>query len=142
MRITLPDEQGWYWCHHQESDRWCMAFVNMNRETVTLFDGVDPRNDQIEYPMDEFENSDRHWYGPFHCPGTDFGQHTIVMEEALHREASKSGEAIVVTYVDFQHCKDERYHSSIAIVGRCSMEAAEAITQRETANIGMEVHHE
>ena len=136
MRKTLPDEHGWYWAKSPRDGEWCMAFVNMNRETITLFDGVDPRNDQIEYPMDEFKNSDRHWYGPFNCPGTDFGQHTIVIEEEQHQKAERDGEAIVVTYADFRHCDD--LHSSIAIVGRCSEEQARAITQRETRELGIE----
>ena len=92
-----------------------MAFVNTNRETIILFDGVDPRNDQIEYSMDEFENSNREWYGPFNCPGTDFGQHTIVMEEKLHREAIAEGKAMCVTFVDYSHCSDANHHASIAI---------------------------
>ena len=138
MRTTLPDEQGWYWCHHQESDHWCMAFVSTSLETIILFDGFEPSHDEITYQWSDFEGKDRHWYGPFHCPGTHFGQHTIVMEESLHRKASKSGEVIVVTYADFQHCKDEKHHSSVAIVGKCSREAAEAITLRETAGIGVE----
>jgi hypothetical protein len=115
MRKTLPDEHGWYWAKSPRDGEWCMAFVNMNRETITLFDGVDPRNDQIEYPMDEFKNSDRHWYGPFNCPGTDFGQHTIVMEEELHRKAEAECRAMCVTYVDYKYCDDENHHSSIAI---------------------------
>jgi len=115
MRTTLPDEHGWYWSKSPRDGDWCMAFVNTNRETIILFDGVDPRNDQIEYSMDEFENSNREWYGPFNCPGTDFGQHTIVMEEKLHREAITEGKAMCVTFVDYSHCSDENHHASIAI---------------------------
>ena len=133
MRKTLPDEHGWYWSKSPSDGDWCMAFVNMNRETVTLFDGVAPRNDQIEYPMDEFENSDRHWYGPFQCPGGDIGQHTLVIDEQLHEEAEASGDAIVLTYVDYQHCDDENHHSSLAITDRCSREQANQFTRRHTS---------
>ena len=38
MRKTTPDEHGWYWSKSPSDGDWCMAFVNMNRETVTLFD--------------------------------------------------------------------------------------------------------
>ena len=130
MRKTLPDEHGWYWSKSPSDGDWCMAFINMNRETVTLFDGVDPRNDQIEYPMDEFENSNREWYGPFNCPGTDFGQHTIVMEEKLHSEAIAEGKAMCVTFVDYSHCSDENHRSSIAITELRPRQDADELWQR------------
>ena len=123
MRTTLPDETGWYWAKSPTSE-WSMAFVNTDRERVTLFDGIDPTDDQMYFPWDDEEWSGWDWYGPFNCPGTDFGQHTIVMEEEQHQKAERDGEAILVTYADFLHCDD--MHSSIAIVGRCSKEEARA----------------
>lgn len=130
MRKTIPDEHGWYWSKSPSDGEWCMAFVNTNRDTVTLFDGVDPRNDQIEYMVGDFHCCTREWYGPFNCPGTAFGQHTIVVEEKLHIEAIEEGKAMCVTFVDYQHCPAEKHHSSIAITELRTRQDASELCKR------------
>jgi hypothetical protein len=138
MRRSLPDEHGWWWMKAIEDDEWRMAFVNTNRETITLFDGLDPREDQIEYKMDDFDEYLADWYGPFHCPGTDFGQSTIVTEESHHREAARKGKAIVLQHVDFKHCPDEEHHSNVTVTSLRDRDEAEAIIYREATEAGIE----
>ncbi len=134
MQKTLPDESGWYWFKFVETGEWNVAHIDCERERITVFIDSDPSQVDACSPCEM--NSDRQWYGPFHCPGTDFGQHTIVVAEEDHQKAERNGEAIVVTYADFRHCDD--LHSSIAVIGTCSEEQAKAIAQRETRKIAVE----
>ena len=92
-----------------------MTLVNMDRETITLFDGVEPQRGQSEYPIEDFDGSERLWYGPFHCPGGDFGEHTIGMDVEMHMRATAEKKAMCLTYVDYEHCEEEHYSGSIAI---------------------------
>ena len=126
MRNTQPDEQGWYWAKMGNGE-WAMAFVDTGQEEVTIWNGDHPYEGCRRALYDEPEFPDQQvvaWYGPFNCPGGDFGSPTIVVDEKLHSAAASNCEAIALTYVDYQHC-DDGNHESIALIGRCSRQEAD-----------------
>jgi len=140
MQTTVPNKLGWYWAKG-DNGQWYMTFVDTNpdEESIVVWDGndpVDPVMPPICFDLDsEKAKSFEAWYGPFHCPGTDFGLSTIVLEEVLHQRAERTGEALVLQYVDFQHCHDDQYHSQAWTTSlRSRSEAADVIYQE--ASIG------
>ena len=138
MLNKKPDEQGWFWTKANDTGTWNMAFASTATEMITLFDGFEDQKENTEIPMSDFDFCDRHWYGPFNCPGGDFGQHTIVIEEGLHEQAELSGEAIVIQHVDFAHCPKADAMGSITITSRRSAVEAKNLIYSETQAVATE----
>ena len=120
----LPDEQGWYWCRSRH-DCWSVAFVSTRDEVVAFFDEDEPFHNPATFNFDAPNVAGVvEWYGPFHCPGGDFGEHSVVPCAELREKARMEGKAIGIQYVDFRACKDELHGSSFTITGLYDREAA------------------
>lgn len=121
----IPDTEGWYWIMDNDCE-WRMAFVDTSNESVFVLPG-DIRGGCSVSRLAFAEVSERFdWYGPFSCPGGDFGDTTIVPSEDLCRDAAASGKAIVITYANYKFCRDEKHAASIAITQLLSREMADA----------------
>lgn len=127
----LPDEQGVYWAEDWHGE-WMVAFVDTGKEIVTLFgEDFDPKYRDI-YEFDEFPKKlIKAWYGPFACPGGDFGSQTVVATEEDHQRAKRNKEAIVIVHVDYRHCSDEKHRASITSTATMPREEANEYVKRE-----------
>lgn len=103
----IPDEHGWYWALITQTGQWCMAHVHTGVEMVRLYDGNDPSDPQYN-DLDEESLVSRYgpieWHGPIHCPGGDFGQHTILVDRDTMLNAQETKTAIVIEHFDFRFC--------------------------------------
>lgn len=137
MYIKLPDEQGWYWaeCH---DGCWLMAFVDTGREVVILMDGDNPDSPSAHVEFDEIETQKiKRWFGPFQCPGGDFGGSTVVKTVEDYALAKKKKNAIVVVHVDYLHCR-AGHGANITITSVVPREKADTYIYRERDEIAEE----
>lgn len=131
MRTSVPDEQGWYWAKDVHGD-WRMACVSTCSEKVWLFDeGLEPPCWDA-YDLDGFPAGIVvAWYGPFQCPGGDFGGLTVVSDEELHDKAALERKVIGIVHFDYRYCRDEGHGSSITFSGLYTRDEAEERIHRE-----------
>lgn len=149
MRTELPDEQGWYWAKLLDNEEWCMAFVDPGKELVFFFsgDGEDHFSGPSRHTWDQ-RSIERdlgiiQWYGPMTCPGGDFGGPSVIIDEERHLQAALEKKAIVLTYVDFRHCKqDGELGSNITFSAALPRDAAVAYVRREFSRSAQEAAHE
>lgn len=126
-----PDEQGMYWIKTRH-DEWCLAYLDTNNERVTIFSDEFNSKYRDIYELDELPAGlVRQWYGPFACPGGDFGSQTVVAAEEDHQRAKRNKEAIVIVHVDYRHCKGEKHGASITSVATMPREKAHKYVERE-----------
>lgn len=140
MTSELPDEQGWYWCNLLATGEWCMAFVDTGREMVFLLggDSADGFTGPSRHAWDDNSIAGDlgaiHWYGPITCPGGDFGGTTVLIDEERHLQAQREKKAIVLTYVDFRHCREDgKLGSNMTISGAVPYDEAAEYLRREVA---------
>lgn len=131
-----PDEHGWYWVKYYD-DRWFMAFVDTGREKAYFFDGSSryANHDLEEVPEDAYTA----WYGPFACPGGDFGAVTVVADEELHTKAKAERKAIGIQHFDYRYCVGESHGSSLTVSGLYDREDADRLIHREVSRCNAEV---
>lgn len=125
-RNTLPDDSGWYWVKTVDEE-WKMAYVHTGIERVLFIDGEHPMDFETDSRAFDQDFSDCDWwYGPFECPGGDFGGNTVIVDEDRHEEAEADGSVIVLKHFDFGHCRDEKYHSRFTTTSLVTRDEAES----------------
>jgi len=134
MRTTLPDDQGWYWCK-DNADNWFMAFVDTGEETIAMWDGHDPIQPPLYFDWDSQQSEQIvAWYGPFNCPGGDFGGLTVIASEDDYKNAEKDRKAIGIQHFDYKYCRDEGHGSSLTISGLYDRKEADGRIHREVGD--------
>jgi hypothetical protein len=129
LAAPLPTDEGLYWAKTRH-DEWCLAYVDPGNEQVTIF-VVDGKHRDV-YDFDELPAGlVKAWYGPFACPGGDFGSQTVVAAEEDHQRAKRNKEAIVIVHVDYRHCSGEKHGASITSVATMPREKADEYVKRE-----------
>lgn len=137
-KTKLPDEQGWYWAESHDGD-WYMAFVDTGQERVYMMDGENPMAPDITADFDDAASLGiRRWFGPFQCPGGDFGGHTVVIDAEMLDRAKRERKAIVLLHVDYKFCRDEKHGSSITCSSVVPRVKADEYVYRETEEIKAE----
>lgn len=129
MLRTTPDEQGWYWVNDPVSGEWQMACVNTFHDTVTFLDG----DNAARINKCDLEDIDGLvWYGPFACPGGDFGAMTIEKDVELYEKATAEGKAIVIEHVDFRCCNDGQPTAQVTLTSLIGREEAKSLIYRRS----------
>lgn len=135
LHLKTPDEQGWYWVKDRD-DNWFMAFVDTSAEEVCFWDEQRPFHNPF---ICDFESTHLGgciaWYGPFVCPGGDFGGDTVVACEEHHERAKKEKKVIGITHFDFRYCRDEHHGASLTVTGVYTREEAEKRIGLEVADV-------
>ena len=131
MKDKLPDDHGMYWANTRH-DEWLLAYVDTGSEQVVMFsEDFNPSYRDV-YEFDEFPKGlVRAWYGPFACPGGEFGEQTVVAAEEDHQRAKRNKEAIVIVHVDFRYCREDKHGASITSVATMPRDKANEYVKRE-----------
>lgn len=131
MTENLPDDQGWYWAECADGE-WMMAFVDTGNEKVVLYEGEAPEAGELHCGFEQISSCGiKRWFGPFTCPGGDFGGSTVEKDAEHYDRAKKERKAMVVVHVDYRYCRDEGHGSSITVTSTVPREVADKYVRRE-----------